>query len=1188
MASTKLRKYNAIPRGDDKKAIDALTRIAETLTGATGDKLEKALTLRDLEALDLVTIQKGLNKQGSQFTNIIKVGDTVTEADFPAKPVNFGAVGTYSNILLSWDTPTYKGHSTTEIYRSDTNVLGEALFIASTISSLYGDPVGTNSSYYYWIRHVNINGDKGPYNDTSGVFAETAPDIDYLLEQLTNQLTTSHLANSLREEIEWISKPDGLIDRSIDARSDIKYIGIDTSLIRDSLQSSNKELLNLGSAIHDFRKGYEERVATGERLINAGFYIDPGSGLIISRANAYTDQSFTNAEILINGVDGRIDLAVERVEELEDKATLATSSIELLAGEIDLRATYSEVNTAVASGIASLIPKYSFQFNGDAEGFTGVSHNAGGWISSTAASPAVSPTISYVIEDYPTLRMLVRLQTAGTWNGEITAGSEVIPVPTPSVEDSWEIITVKATSTGTITSLTFDLGDADIDFIEIAKQGSNDLALEGLTARVTIAESSLSAIDGTYITGIITTWYNDGAVITSDVNTLINSFDATYSVSATLTDINSNGTIDKANVAQTWVSAADANIRDVVFAYNAEEGITNVSVDLDALSGRITSQVFAISGLEGDVYTTKQAALLQEYYLHLVRIGGDTGNAKLALADSQLRAYVDENGEAVAEQITELTAISSGNTAQLVEVNSAIANEAEVRLTSFTSLQGNIGDVDLRVDDVLSLSISPSSALATKFTTIEGVINDPVTGVAASSGLIDGILNLTVSPTSALLERFTSLESTVYDGGLPAWSAGISNLETALAYDAGAIAISATDVYVTVEGEQQGIQQYAEVVADAAVADSPVTALWTVKASIAGLTSGFGLYNDGVSTQFAVNANRFSVFDGATITPFFTVVTGSTDPDLPNGIYAKDAFISKAFIKTLTAETVNADYVNALDVDVVGKLTATGVDFNGGTFVVDTNGQVIAKNITIQDSLGNTILSSGGTINIDYSGLSGLPTLGSLASQNSLAYSALTGTKPPTNADQTATALTKSIIESKSGLSTTNYSTYINAAYINNLLVDQLIAANIYAENIVGDTASANSTIIGPLVINSSTEVKIMEVEIASTPYGRTVFLPCPWFVAYGSVDFVPMQVSLNVYSQSIGSSYLSTPSASQSILFVRGLYFSSFEFSFYVAANQSRKLKLTCKLDSGSEVTIKSQGYKASVIRESTQISFL
>jgi hypothetical protein len=1317
MANIKRRKYNAIPRGDDKKAVAALTKIAETLTGATGDKLEKALTMRDLEGLNLVNIQRGINGQGNQFTNIVKA-EVVTEANFPAKPTNFTVAGAYSTLLLAWDTPSYKGHSTTEIYRSELDVLGEAKFIASTISSLYGDPVGTNSSYYYWIRHVNINGDKGPYNDTSGVFAQTAPDVEYLLEQLTEQIDTSELALSLRQEIEWISKPGGLratlfdtngvietlfdtdgvietlfdtdgvietlnrpntglVDASITAAKDIKTLGIDTALIRNVTQASSNELLNLGSAVHHFRKSYEERLASGERLIDATVYIDPDNGQIINRAFSYTDDSFTQAGLIIDGVDGRVSAAVERVTELEDKATFATGEIEVLAGQVNLRATYSEVQGQIATSLAALVPAYSFQFNSDNEGFTGVTHNAGGWIISTAASPAVSPDISYDIAENPAFRMLVRLHVGGTWNGSITAGSETIPVFAPSVEDSWEILSVRASGTGTITSLTFDLGDVDIDYIEIAKQQAGDLALEGLTARVTEAETSLNAIDGTYITSVITAWYDSGEIITSDVNTLIDSFNTTYSISATLEEINQDGTVSKANSAQSWVNGADANIRDVVLAYNSEKGITNVSLDLDGINGRITQQVFSVSGLSKDIYSTKQAALEQEYYMHLLRTGSDTGEAKLALANSELRAFVNDSGDAVAQQITTLTAVNNGNIANIDRLDSAIVGESETRLESINRLTGNYDDVDARVDnvitlnlsedsaiiqrfvnveadvdgangkiqdvinlnvlptsvlaqkftliegqindpntgntassgridDVINLDISPSTVLAQRFTTIDAKISDPVTGLAASSGRIDDVLslnvdsdsvllqkfttiegqinnvgtgltasngriddvinldlladsailsrfttieadvtdknsasngriddvislnlspasaliskftviegqinnldtgiaassgriddvinlnlssssailsrfttieaqvtgntddvnssngrindvisltldpssaiaqkftsietsvtnansssqslfndvinfdlsptsviaqkfttiessvndvqsgltasyailddivNLDVSPTSALLERFTSLESTVYDGNEPAWSAGITNLESALAYDNGAIAIAATDVYVTDnEGNQQGIQQFAEVKAQEAVEGSDVTALWSVKATIGELTAGFGLYNNGVTSQFAVSADSFEVINpvaGTGLVPFAVRTsdkhynsdnvrvagTGSTGYvySIPSGVYMTTLFAMDGYFTNIVAGTINADYVNALNIDVAGKLRATGVDFNGGTFVVDTDGAVIAKNITIKDSLGNTILDA--------------------------------------------------------------------------------------------------------------------------------------------------------------------------------------------------------------------------------------
>ncbi|MFC7002523.1 hypothetical protein ACFQMB_14360 [Pseudobowmanella zhangzhouensis] len=52
----KKRLYPAIPRGNDQRQIESLTQIAEILIGASGNKLEKAVTYRELETLGITSL----------------------------------------------------------------------------------------------------------------------------------------------------------------------------------------------------------------------------------------------------------------------------------------------------------------------------------------------------------------------------------------------------------------------------------------------------------------------------------------------------------------------------------------------------------------------------------------------------------------------------------------------------------------------------------------------------------------------------------------------------------------------------------------------------------------------------------------------------------------------------------------------------------------------------------------------------------------------------------------------------------------------------------------------------------------------------------------------------------------------------------------------------------------------------
>jgi len=105
-------------------------------------------------------------------------------------------------------------------------------------------------------------------------------------------------------------------------------------------------------------------------------------------------------------------------------------------------------------------------------------------------------------------------------------------------------------------------------------------------------------------------------------------------------------------------------------------------------------------------------------------------------------------------------------------------------------------------------------------------------------------------------------------------------------------------------------------------------------------------------------------------------------------------------------------------------------------------------NAVIRDSDGTVLLQSGG--NIDLSRVSGA---GDLAALDSLAYSALTGTKPPSDADKTSdnsqspSWLTSSPVWSGNPITSANQGTFISSlvatwAWIQNAVVNNFVAAN--------------------------------------------------------------------------------------------------------------------------------------------------
>ena len=190
-----------------------LSEAVEIRLGRKGDTRDRAITLRELIdsglALELANNPFDPNNPSGDFDPNPEPGG---DADTPTPPTNFQATGAFSIVGLFWDYPNnqYRGHSFTELFRSTQNNLTLALDagpIGVSPGIAYTDfltSVTTNTTYYYWARHVNVRNVRGPFHGTSGVAVTLTPRPDYLLSVLTDQIDKSQLVQTLRDEVNLI------------------------------------------------------------------------------------------------------------------------------------------------------------------------------------------------------------------------------------------------------------------------------------------------------------------------------------------------------------------------------------------------------------------------------------------------------------------------------------------------------------------------------------------------------------------------------------------------------------------------------------------------------------------------------------------------------------------------------------------------------------------------------------------------------------------------------------------------------------------------------------------------------------------------------------------------------------------------------------------------------------------------
>lgn len=125
----------------------------------------------------------------------------------PPRPQNVEAEGALANIMVTWDKPVYTGHAYAEIWASTQTpeqeasatspTIGEAELVGMSPGVFFAHNLGAAAKRWYWVRFVNFAGEAGPYQSTEGVVGETSLDPEYVLEVLTEAVTSSHLASTL-------------------------------------------------------------------------------------------------------------------------------------------------------------------------------------------------------------------------------------------------------------------------------------------------------------------------------------------------------------------------------------------------------------------------------------------------------------------------------------------------------------------------------------------------------------------------------------------------------------------------------------------------------------------------------------------------------------------------------------------------------------------------------------------------------------------------------------------------------------------------------------------------------------------------------------------------------------------------------------------------------------------------------
>lgn len=315
----------------------ATSENVELLTGQRGDRLDKAVTFRELTALGLSTLRPG---PGGIYVpgknpDLFPPG----QMEFPHAPVNVIANGAFHTVLVEWDSPRYRGHAHAEIWRAEKDNQPDAVLVGTTSANLFSDAIGKGAKFYYWVRFVNGKDDHGPFQGVNGVVAETSQDVQDILDELQGKIEKSHLVQELLKPIEAV--PQLQLDVTIlkPKVDEIEVIRPKVDAIENKIPSIEQELAGLDE---------RQRVAQDllddaqQQLGNSSIEI----GLVQDRLNAKLDKykgdfdSFRDAVFVVDPETGSITMdAVNAVrDELHTSITEVHQGLDAVAGQITSKA----------------------------------------------------------------------------------------------------------------------------------------------------------------------------------------------------------------------------------------------------------------------------------------------------------------------------------------------------------------------------------------------------------------------------------------------------------------------------------------------------------------------------------------------------------------------------------------------------------------------------------------------------------------------------------------------------------------------------------------------------------------------------------------------------------------------------------------------------------------------------------
>jgi|GEM_PF-5137023 len=209
MSETKVPSIRSIGSASPEEILQDVKGIIEVREGISGNPLDANVTYRDLVSLNLATDPTGevtyVSRSGTTYMPISPNGvdgdgyDPTTDLTPPPQATGLTASSSINFIYLSWNIPSYRNHAYAEVWRADSDNIGDAVKIGTTTNQFFTDNPAPNLIKFYWIKLVSKADIVGVYSDSvSGTAAvDPAVLVAAMQESVSEELLTSELASKI-------------------------------------------------------------------------------------------------------------------------------------------------------------------------------------------------------------------------------------------------------------------------------------------------------------------------------------------------------------------------------------------------------------------------------------------------------------------------------------------------------------------------------------------------------------------------------------------------------------------------------------------------------------------------------------------------------------------------------------------------------------------------------------------------------------------------------------------------------------------------------------------------------------------------------------------------------------------------------------------------------------------------------